>query len=130
MSLHNRISLTPIHAASFAGHDEHQTNPMKDNTPLKTIEIIQRAQDGGAIEEMSDAIREANARLTQAGKGKKAKITLEIVFENSGGNVRSVSTRVKKALPEVPKPLTLLYSGDDGRMHDSNPDQMLLKEKA
>lgn len=96
-----------------------------DNPPIRPFADWLREQaQGRTHDEMGEAIYDLAARVRDTGK--KGSVTLTIVVEPMKGDERVlvVSDEIRLKLPEFPRKPSIFYTGTDGNLTRSDPEQL------
>lgn len=95
---------------------------------LSTAEILMQLNSGGTVEELREALKEANRLVKQTGG--KAVITLEFHVSKNGDRGVIIKDVVKKRLPRSESENTMFFTDDEGSLFRRDPAQAEMSEIA
>lgn len=99
---------------------------MPNIKPLSTAEILMALNNGGAVGEIREALREGSRAVQQ--HGGKALVTLQFAITKNGDRGVQIVDSVTKRLPRTESALTFFFTDDDGSLFREDPSQMKFDE--
>lgn len=93
---------------------------------LSVIEVLERMDDGGALEDLRDAIDEVTRAVTDAGKGAKGQVTLTLAIERVNGHEVRVTDGIATKTPKITKEPSTFFVHPEGGLTRNNPKQLAL----
>ena len=81
---------------------------------MSTVEVLQTIDDGGALEELKDAIEDVTRAVKS--RGGTGKVTLELTFTKEGRSQVGVTDKIKVAKPAVKKDKTIFFTTTEGQL--------------
>ena len=89
--------------------------------PLSAADAILLLNSGGAVEELQDALKEANRLVRRTGG--KATVTLEFQISPNGQRGVIIKDVIKKRLPRSESENTMFFTDEEGSLFRSDPSQ-------
>lgn len=91
---------------------------------LTVIEVLQKMDDGGALEDFRDALAEVTRAVEARGGNGSVSLTLKI--EKIGRRQLKVVDEVKFTVPKIVKEPTVFFATDDGQLSRQDTNQPML----
>lgn len=91
---------------------------------LSVLEVIQTVNDGGALEDMKDAIRRVSTTVEE--RGGQGSVSLTLKFSKLGRHQLKIVDEVKITEPKKVNDATVFFSTNEGDLTRSNPEQLEL----
>lgn len=99
----------------------------KQNRALNIVEILEKVNDGGALEDVRDLLRKC-CRLVDE-RGGQGSVTLTLSVKKMGRGQLTITDAVKLSEPKkVNDPSIFFIASPDGDLSRNNPDQFPLME--
>lgn len=95
---------------------------MAEAKKLSMTEFLMKVREGGAVEELRQAVEDCTRAVNVTGKPGKVTLTMEI--KPNGNTAVFVKDTIAAKLPEPNKEDTLFYVTDDGGLSRRNPSQL------
>lgn len=95
--------------------------------PTPFSEFLLTVRDGDALEELTDSLAAVAAGVHQHGKAGSLKLTVQLQPGPTPGSV-IVKDKVEASVPQEPRPATMFFSSEDGRVSRRHPGQLDLGE--
>lgn len=89
---------------------------------LSTIEVLQTMDDGGALEELREALLTVAKAVNE--RGGKGAVTLRLNFEKRGKNQLEITDQVSFTVPKVAKDPKTFFATQDGQLTRQDVNQM------
>ena len=92
--------------------------------PLELIDVLNRLDGGGTVEEIKSKLREVAEAVLDTGN--QGSVTIKLTFARNGGDGSRqlvIKDQVSSVQPRRPKPASLLFVDHDGCLTVSDPDQ-------
>lgn len=99
------------------------------NSKLSIVEVLEKIDDGGALEDLRDAIEKVTSAVTAAGKGAKGAVTLNLVIERVNSKEIRVTDALQTKEPRITKEPSTFFVHPEGGLTRQNPDQMPLMDR-
>lgn len=96
----------------------------KQAKTLSVLEVIQTVNDGGALEDMKDAIRRVSTTVEE--RGGQGSVSLTLKFSKLGRHQLKIVDEVKVTEPKKVNDATVFFSTNEGDLTRSNPEQLEL----
>lgn len=93
---------------------------------LSTVEVLSTLDDGGALEEIREAITQVTKAVNE--RGGKGSVSLTLKFEKLGRKQLTISDAVKAVVPPVVKDPTMFFCTDEGALSRQNTDQLTMED--
>lgn len=95
--------------------------------PTPFSEFLLTVRDGDALDELTDSLAAVVAGVHQHKKAGSVKITLKLQPGPTPGSV-IVADKVEASVPQEPRPATMFFSSEDGRVSRRHPGQLDIGE--
>jgi hypothetical protein len=90
-------------------------------------ETILQINNGAAVQELSDALKNVVASVRETGKSGSITLTLKVSPASKGNvDVLLVESQVKTKLPEPERGMTIFYATDNNLLVRNDPKQQML----
>jgi len=99
---------------------------MTEHRKMSIVDILNKVDDGGALEDLKDALAEVTKALYSSGIKSKGTVTLTLEITRVGANQIIVVDKVKATKPSIKKDGSIFFADRDGGISRDNPDQGLL----
>lgn len=106
----------------FTGASGRQTKNMAQRR-MSVIDVLEKLDDGGALEDLREAIAQVNHALAQAPTKSKGSVTLKINFSKISKSELHIVDEVTSKVPKKIKDPNVFYATPDGGLSRDNPDQ-------
>lgn len=98
----------------------------KQVSKLSIVEVLQKIDDGGALEDLRDAIEQVTNAVVAAGKGAKGAVALTLVIERVNSKEVRVTDGIQTKEPKIVKEPSTFFVHPEGGLTRENPNQMAL----
>lgn len=91
---------------------------------LTVIEVLQKMDDGGALEDFRDALTEVTKAVEARGGSGSVSLTLKIA--KIGRRQLQVVDEVKHTVPKIVKEPTVFFATEEGQLSRQDTNQLML----
>lgn len=100
---------------------------MQDDSFTDFARLVTSVGSGDLNAALSAKLNELVRRVQETHKGGKVTLTLEVKPAGDIGMMVSVTGRIASKMPELTQAGSILYTKDDGTLHQEDPRQLKLK---